>query len=531
MKKRILILFLSVIVFMLVLSFGSCENENSQNVENPAIENELQESSALMPTGPFTPVTGWDMMAKMGIGLNTGNTLDANGDIGIRQGLESETMWGAERIEKWQFETMKIKGIDSVRIPVTWGNHMDLSSRKIDDEWMDRVQECVDMALEAGLIVMINTHHEHFLYDFMVIGEHEGVDYGDGDFEGAAKWLDDIWGQIAERFKDYPETLIFEPMNEPSPGGSVGPGWYWDRNGDWTDHPARIAKLNDLTNRLNRHVLATIRNSGGNNDKRIVVNSITQADPHQIHQYEHTFDDPYTMLGIFFYTDSDWNNNGVLTRSDEQIMIDKIKNAMEQGIPIVLKETLPIGITDTERANTWAKTWYPKLAELGAVPMWWNCYGQPPGEMFDRWSGRWVDDMVDIVFSAYGKTPGASVPPPPEVFDRIFDDRGQEDNGTYWFGGLKLRDALTEYKYFIVEIDTDELIFQLHSGKNGYTDIQVPGTRIIGTNWWYIETAEPISNHSGTLEEIGWWFQIKLLCYLNTDNGMPRAMVSDTLPV
>jgi len=489
---------------------ATTEARENNKTEAPELADETVE---IAPTVVFTPITGWDMMARMGIGINTGNTLEANGTAGERQGLESETLWGAERIEKWQFEAMKQKGIDSVRIPVTWGNHMDLKTRKIDDEWMARVQQCVDWALEAGLVVVINTHHEHFLYDFMICDNGEY-----GDFDGAAKWLDDVWRQIADRFKDYPENLIFEPMNEPSPGGTVGPGWYWDAVGQ----KKQRERLCELTNKLNRHVLETIRKSGGNNDKRIVVNAITQADAKLIDKYEHTFDDPYTMLGVFFYT------------GDEQIQFNQIKAAIEKKIPIILKETLPIGIDNKDKSENWAKKWYPQLAALDGppVPMWWNCYGSPPGEIFDRFSGKWVDPMVDIVFDAYGKKPGTSMEPPAEmIMARIFSDCGKEDGGTYWFGGIKLRDAMIENKYLIVEMDTDKLTFQIHSGKGGYTNILADGKRIEGTNWWYIETAEPISNHLGTLEQIGWWFQIKLQCDLKTDNGQPKAMVSNTLPV
>jgi hypothetical protein len=485
MKKYITLLTVAIILF---LSTGF-----TYPAQNPQPQ-----------AGSFTPVTGWDMMQRMGLGINIGNTLDAVGAIGERQGLESETLWGAPRIEKWQFEAIAQKGFDSVRIPVTWGNHMDATTRQIDKEWMDRVQECVDYALEAGLVVIINTHHEHSLYQYMVC-DAEGQ-YG--DFYNAAKWLDDVWGQIAKRFKDYPETLLFEPMNEPNPAG-----WYWDPIG----HARQRARLSTLTNQLNRHVLETIRNSGGNNDRRIIVNAITQADAKLIDQYEHTFNDPYTMLGVFFYT------------NDEQIQFNQIKTAMQQGIPIILKETMPIEINDAVKALEWANTWYPQLSALGAVPMWWNCYGQPPGELFDRWSGRWVAPMVDALFSAYDKTPGTDMPPPPGARN-YFDVGGyDEGNGIYWFGSLKLRDAMTEYKYLLVELDTDDVNFVIHSGANGYTRIEVKGQRIEGTDWWYIETAEPIKHHLGTLEQIGWWFQVQLFCALKTDNGIPRAALSGEL--
>jgi hypothetical protein len=337
-----------------------------------------------------------------------------------------------------------------------------------------------------------------------------------GDFDAAAKWLDDVWGQIAERFKYYQLTLVFEPMNEPKPGGD-GPGWYWDHVGQ----RAQRERLCELVNRLNRHVLETIRKTGGNNDKRIVINAITQADAKLIDKYEHTFDDPNTMLGVFFYT------------GGEQLQFDQIKKALEEGIPIVLKETLPIEIEDKEKAETWAKTWYNQLAPLGAAPVWWNCYGNPPGDFFSRLTGQWTDPMVEIVFAAYKKTPGPTMERDLDAyFAQLFSDSGYDnEGGFYWYGGFKLRDAMIENKYLIVELDTDDVTFVIHSGANGYTRDEVQGNRVAGTNWWYIETAEPISHHSEEPENMGWWIQIQLPCDLKTDKGVPKARVSNELPV
>jgi endoglucanase len=509
--KRIALLMAAI---MLLGLFAACapdgEPAASPDIPTPG-ETETNDPTPGGPEEPdwggaFTPVTGWEMMAAMGVGINIGNTLDAIGDPGVRQGLESETLWGAERIERWQLEAIAMKGFDSVRIPVTWTNHMDKDTLQIDGEWMDRVQECVDMALEAGLIVVLNTHHEHELYDFMI---------EDGDFEGAAEWLTAVWGQIAERFKYYPETLIFEPMNEPSPGGSHGQLWYWDRN----RFREGIAKLSDLTNRLNRHILEVIRDSGGYNSRRVVALTITQADANLLYQYEHTFDDPYTMVGVFFYP------------GGEQNQLDNIRSMTEQGVPVILKETMPIEITDEARALEWSETWYPEMGELGVVPMWWNCYGIPPTELFNRLNGRWFRPQVDILFAAYNRTPGPDMSAPEDaLMARYFDDSGYNEgnageDGHYWFGGVVLRDAMVEFKYLAFEVDTDELMFVVHSGADGYTRIDVPGIRIEGTNWWYMDTEYPMSYHLGPLENMGWWFQIQLICELNTDSGIPRGML------
>jgi len=80
------------------------------------------------------------------------------------------------------------------------------------------------------------------------------------------------------------------------------------------------------------------------------------------------------------------------------------------------------------------------------------------------------------------------------------------------------------------QANTDNLVFIVHSGANGYTKNEVQGKRINNSDWWYMETADAISNHLGELEEIGWWFQIQLECGLITDHGVPEAMLRNVLP-
>jgi endoglucanase len=360
----------------------------------------------------FTPVTGWEMKDRLGMGINIGNTLEARpwslseftGNL-----MDLETYWGTARIEQWQFKAIAQKGFGNVRIPVSWEPHMD-ENLIISKQWLDRVQQCVDWALAEGLIVTLNSHHESGFYDLM----HDTARYDE-----ARDWLLAVWGQIAERFKDYPETLIFEPMNEPRPGAD---GWYWcyDRFAN------QIPVLSRTANRLNRDVLALIRNSGGNNDRRVVALTITQADPNLIYLYEHP-DDPYTMLGVFFYPGHSADY------AQELNALEQIQTALGKGIPVVIKETSQL---DTIASNSerlrWARFAYAELAALGVPSMWWNCIGTGPEELFDRATGVWNRRMVDAFFTAYGKTPGADFPAPLAALPYELPGPFSENAFTYW---------------------------------------------------------------------------------------------------
>ena len=54
---------------------------------------------------------------------------------------------------------MKNAGFGAVRVPVTWGIHMDASG-KVFDAWMDRVHEVVGYVLDAGMYCILNVHHD-----------------------------------------------------------------------------------------------------------------------------------------------------------------------------------------------------------------------------------------------------------------------------------------------------------------------------------------------------------------------------------
>ena len=102
---------------------------------------------------------------NMGAGINIGNSLDSHG---LRQyypeasDLEFETFWGNPEITEELFIMIKEAGFSTVRIPVSWQDHMD-ENGLVSEEWMNRVQEVVDMALSQELYVILNTHHEEWM--------------------------------------------------------------------------------------------------------------------------------------------------------------------------------------------------------------------------------------------------------------------------------------------------------------------------------------------------------------------------------
>ena len=134
----------------------------------------------------------FEINEKLGRGINYGNMFEA----------PSETTWG----NQWQPEYPKIiseLGFDHVRIPVRWEPAARSSSQApytIYPTFLNRIKEAVDSTLNAGLYAIINMHHHEELYD--------------KPDEQEARFLA-MWGQISEFFKDYPDSLLFEILNEP----------------------------------------------------------------------------------------------------------------------------------------------------------------------------------------------------------------------------------------------------------------------------------------------------------------------------
>ncbi|KAF0114721.1 MAG: endoglucanase [Hyphomonadaceae bacterium] len=122
--------------------------------------------------------------------------------INMGNGLEApiEGEWGYS-FRQSDFAKIKAAGFDTVRIPIKWSAHAQLSPPyAIESQFISRVGQIVDWGLAAQLNVIINVHHYDGLYENPNLHEPRLVA---------------IWAQIASHFRDQPQNLIFEIINEP----------------------------------------------------------------------------------------------------------------------------------------------------------------------------------------------------------------------------------------------------------------------------------------------------------------------------
>lgn len=189
----------------------------------------------------------------MKIGWNLGNTFDAI-DGNMSDELDYESYWCGVVTTKDMIDDIKAAGFNSVRIPVSWHNHVD-EEYKISEPWLDRVQEVVNYAYDNGMYVILNIHHdnnENFLYPDSAHLE-QSIDY-----------VTTVWKQLCERFGEYDQHLVFEAMNEPR---LVGSQYEW-----WLNSSAEECKdAVDCINKINQAFVDTVRASGGNNLNRYLM--------------------------------------------------------------------------------------------------------------------------------------------------------------------------------------------------------------------------------------------------------------------
>lgn len=251
MKKRFLHLFsLMLAVLMLIPCAGAAEEAVVDN--------------GVMREG----LTALEATRLMGNGINLGNTLEAcDNNVGIKTNapLSYETYWGQPKTTQAIIDGMKAAGFDTIRIPVAWmtnATHLYEGDYTIDAGYMDRVEEVVRYARKAGMYVIINDHWDGGWYGMFGSESAETRALAMEAYKG-------MWQQIAERFRDYSDYLIFESANEEL-------GGRFDENSPLYCSDSVVTYLTDderyaLTNEINQTFVDVVRATGGNNATRFLL--------------------------------------------------------------------------------------------------------------------------------------------------------------------------------------------------------------------------------------------------------------------
>jgi endoglucanase len=129
----------------------------------------------------------------LGRGVNFGNLLDAPTEGDWSNGIVTQEA---------HFDLAKNADFDSVRIPIRFSDHaLKKAPYTIDETFFARVDQVVNWGLSKNLRIIIDLHH------YLEI---------QNDPEAHRARFVALWRQIATRYKDYPDTVYFEIMNEPN---------------------------------------------------------------------------------------------------------------------------------------------------------------------------------------------------------------------------------------------------------------------------------------------------------------------------
>lgn len=338
----------------------------------------------------LTGKTAEEITADMGFGWNLGNSFDATG--GSSSNIYSqEQSWGNPIVTETLIKSVSEAGFTTIRIPVTWYNHIsDDGSYTIDEDWMERIKAVIDYAYEYDMYVIINIHHEDWVNttelsdNYVEIGEE----------------LEAVWTQIAEYFADYDQHLIFEGMNEPRLAGA---------SNEWTGDSTAYSAVNYL----NQIFVSAVRSvdEGYNYERCLMIPAYAASNDYSI----------LNALSIPTYNGEACNNLIISVHayspynfclSDDQTTFSASNSSDTSAIDTVfetidelfLSQGIPVVIGETSATNSGGNTsaraaWAAYMGEMAAgygvpVILWDNGYDGTSGGECHSYIDRSTGDLL-----------------------------------------------------------------------------------------------------------------------------------------
>ncbi len=343
-----------------------------------------------------------ELTRVMGNGINLGNTMEAYGraKYGTTGSVsEYETAWGQPVTTQNIVTAFKNAGFDSLRVPVAWTNMMNYEKGDytINAAYLNRVEEIINYALNVNMYVIINDHWDGSWWGMFGSASEETR-------KSAMNMYVSLWTQIAEKYKDYSNYLIFESANE-----ELG-----TRLND-KDVAADSGTLSEdecyaTTNNINQTFVNTIRKSGGNNTDRflLIAGYNTDIDKTCDNRFKMPLDtaENKLLVSVHYYTPSDycittsinhWGSKDDYTLMNEQLK--KMTKFTEKGYGVIIGE-YGISLTKEGSVKNNTKDYIENLLNnsdlYGYCPMLWDC-----SSLFKRTSLSFVDKDIAALYRGH----------------------------------------------------------------------------------------------------------------------------------
>ena len=348
----------------------------------------LAKDSVVTAADTFTDMDQNSIVADMGAGWNVGNQLEA-----ASNGIPNETAWGNPVITKDLIKAVKDAGFKTVRVPVSYLGYIGdkASGYKIDESWLARVKEVVDYAYDLDMYVIVNMHGDGYN---TVDGGWLLCNAPESEQPAIKEKYKACWQQIADKFKDYDEHLIFESMNEEFDGDN------------YEGTPNRTYYSN--INAYNQIFVDTVRQTGSNNAKRwllipgwntnidLTVGNYGFALPTDKYR-DSSITKNRIMVSVHYYAPWDFCGDGTDQKysqwgkeadpnkkpsySPESYMegqMQKVYNKfVKQGYPVIIGEYGCINKSSADPENTKFRAYYDNTLcnyakQNGCVPVYWD---------------------------------------------------------------------------------------------------------------------------------------------------------------
>ena len=345
--------------------------------------------AAAEPNAASTKPDPFKMNKLLGRGVNIGNALEA----------PTEGAWGVVIKEEY-FDIIKQAGFNSIRLPVCWSGHaLTEKPYTINPEFFKRVDTIVNWAISRNMPIIVNVQQYNETYDAPLAHKERFVA---------------LWRQIAEHYKDYPDILLFEPMNEPK--RKLTPQI-------WNDYVKEFLAVIRESNPNRTVVVGSARDSWitylkllelPENDRNIVV-TVHHYFPHAFtHQSTPwmTQEKVTRTVEDMKFIGQDLNSNGINdynawpgtkwmgTAEEKKAMTDIFDIGAawgkEHNRPINLGEFGSYYKADMESRARWTKFIADTAAERGMSLMYWEFCAQEFG-LYDRDAKSWRKPLLEAI--------------------------------------------------------------------------------------------------------------------------------------
>lgn len=362
------------------------------SVSQPSLIFPSYNTSPIAPDSTGMGYTAVQLAAKINLGWNIGNTMEAPG---------GESGWGNPQITESYIKFVKQLGFNAIRIPCAWNwYHMDnAKTAHIDANWLARVKEVVGYCVNNDMYVLLNIHWDGgWLENNCTLNKKDSVNAKQKAF----------WEQIATEMRDFDEHLMFASANEPN---------------------ANDATQMDVLMSYHQTFVNAVRSTGGRNTYRVLViqgssqlinvNAFpTDPTPNRMMYEEHNYTPfQFTCLSadvswgkMFYYWGAGHHSTIEPDRNatwgeenDQNTYFDGIKGKfVDKGIPVLMGEygayrrtTPKDSATHNDAVDYWITYVTHQAIINGVKPFFWDT-----GGALDRWNNTVKDQRtIDAIIA------------------------------------------------------------------------------------------------------------------------------------